>query len=84
MSIIDSTEELTAAQARLEGMSDDQLAVDLVYWATATQDAIEEHDAISEVMRAKKRQYLEAQHWTSLVVGVLRKRRDAKRAKADG
>lgn len=84
MSIIDSAEDLTAAQARLEGTSDEQLERDLVYWATATQDAGAEHDAVIDQARAKKLLYLEAQRWVALTVTEIRRRRDAKRAKADG
>lgn len=84
MSIIDSAEDLTAAEARLAAMTDEQLVADLAYWATSTQDAIEDHDAVVVVVRAKKRLYAEAQQWTSLVVTEIRRRRDAKRARADG
>lgn len=74
MSIIDSSEEVTAAQARLETASDEQLERDLVYWATATQDAVADYEAASEALRAKKVLYLEAQQWTSLTVVEIRRR----------
>lgn len=84
MSIIDNAEDLTAAEERLAAMTDEQLVTDLAYWAATTQDHLEEHDAVRVRLVAVKTQYAEAQTWVTLTTTEIRRRRDAKRAKADG
>lgn len=84
MSIIDSPAELLEAEARLAAMTDEQLVTDLAYWAATTQDHLEEHDVVRGRLAAVKTQYAEAQTWVTLTTTEIRRRRDAKRAKAAG
>ncbi len=78
MSIVDSTQELDEAKARLADATADQLSEDLRFWAVATLDAQADHVALADQQTAVIRRFQEAQHWTSLIAAELRARRDTR------
>jgi hypothetical protein len=84
VSILDSREEIAAAEAKLAAASDEQLAVDLRYWTVAAYDAAADYIELQARQAEVRRLHAEAEHWIGLVAQEVRKRRDAKRSRADG
>lgn len=78
VSVVDSTEDLAQAKARLANLDADGLAAEISFWSIACLDATAEHARLMGLQRVVLEQYAEAQQWTSLVASELRTRRDAR------
>lgn len=84
MSILDSREEVAAAEAQLADASDEQLVTDLQYWTVAAADASADYIELHKRQLAVGTLHSEARNWVELVVAEIRRRRDARRSGADG
>lgn len=78
MSVIDSEQDLAAAQERLKVATPRELDVDLRFWSVACLDASADYIAAQETEAAARVRYHEAQQWTTLIAKELRSRRDAR------
>jgi hypothetical protein len=84
VSILDSREEVAAAEAKLAAASDDQLTADLQYWTVAAYDAAADYVEVHARQAAVRQLHAEAEHWVGLVAQEIRRRRDERRSRADG
>jgi hypothetical protein len=84
MSILDSRDEVAAAESKLATVTDEQLRIDLAYWTVAACDASAEYTVLHNRVAAVRTEHAEAESWASLIGAELRRRRDARRAGGPG